>query len=421
MRVDLRYGDGSLPLELDSGLSIEQLLPKTVTKHPNALSELLRVQESPIDSPSLSERVSEVDSIAIVVNRLEHHRLIQDFLLSLLSSVETFAFDPDNVSIIYPVLPGERVMKDEIDDLLGNPEARGPMLVLHRPEKEADLNHIGETPRYSTPVYINEAFLCADLKIGLGEIRPDVFYGATGGRMSVIPSASGMKTINRNAKLRVGKTIGQFIMETPSCIDMLEIAQIAGLGFVVNAVLDWQGNLAQVVAGDSRSSWKSGIESAFRLANTDYTRKADIAVVSAGGNPLDNTLYDAIDSLYPAFEVTEHGASIVLVAECSDDVGPDGFLRGMSEYSSEEEVLIASDTNFELGMEKAHFFWNVLKSRNVIICSSLREPLVEERLHCTAVKDPQEGLEAAQSMLASSKKVAILNDGSRTTPRLRNP
>ena len=421
MRVDLRYGEGSLPFELDSNLSIEQLLPKTVAKHPNVLSELLRVQESPIDSPPLSERVSEVDSIAIVVNRLEHHKLIEDFLLSLLSSVETFAFDPDNVTIVYPLLPRERVMKDEVNDLLGNPEARGHMLVLHRPEKEADLNHIGETPSYSTPVYVNEAFLCADLKIGLGEIRPDVFYGATGGRMSVIPSVSGSKTINRNAKLRVGKTIGHFMMETPSCIDMLEVAQIAGLDFIINAVLDWRGNLAQVVAGDSRSSWKSGIESAFRIASVEYTRKADIAIVSAGGNPLDNTLYDAIDCLYPALEVTEHGASIILLAECNGDVGPNGFLRGMSEYSSEQEVLIASDTNFEFGMEKAYFFWNVLNSRNVIICSRLRESLVEERLHCTAVKDPQEGLEAAQSMLASSKKVVILNDASRTTPRFQNP
>jgi nickel-dependent lactate racemase len=211
------------------------------------------------------------------------------------------------------------------------------------------------------------------------------------------------------------------MMETPSCIDMLEIAQIAGLDFIINAVLDWQGNLAQVVAGNSRSSWKSGLDSAFRIASVEYTRKADIAIVSAGGNPLDNTLYDAIDCLYPALEVTEHGASIVLLAECSEDVGPNGFLRGMSEYSSAQEVLIASDTNFEFGMEKAYFFWNVLNSRNVIMCSRLHESLVEERLHCTAVKDPQEGLEAAQSMLASSKKVAILNDGLRTTPRLRNP
>ena len=142
--------------------------------------------------------------------------------------------------------------------------------------------------------------------------------------------------------------------------------------------------------------------------------------MSAGGNHFDTTLYDAIDSLYSACEATEHGGAIVLVAECGEEVGPNGLIRGMSEFASEAEVLTAAETNFEIGFEKARFLWNVLSSRNVVICSRLRKSLVEERLHCTAVKDPQEGLEVAQSMLASSNKLAILNDGLRTTPKLSN-
>ncbi|MFX1606616.1 MAG: lactate racemase domain-containing protein [Promethearchaeota archaeon] len=418
MRFDLRYGEGSLPLELSDRFSIEQIVPQTVTEHPNIASELLRVLESPTDSLPFSERVSEVDSIAIVVNRIEHHEHMEELLHFLLNSVETFSFNPDNVTIIYPPIHEDRISKTDVDDLLGNPESRGHILILHNPDNKSSLKLVGETPSYSTPVLINEGFLCADMKIGVGEIRPDVFYGATGGRMSVIPSVTGMRTVVRNAKLRTTKEIGQFNLETPSCIDMMEISQIAGLDFIVNSVLDWQGNLAHIVAGNPISSWLSGVESAKRLAKANYSRRADIAVVSSGGSPHDITLYDAIDSLYPACEITEHGGSIVLVAECSGEVGPKGFIRGISEFTTEEGVLTATETNFELGMEKARFFWNVLSSRNIVICSRLRESLVEERLHCTAVKDPQEGFEAAQNMLVSSKKVAIMNDGLRNTPML---
>ena len=201
---------------------------------------------------------------------------------------------------------------------------------------------------------------------------------------------------------------------------MLEITQLAGLDFTINSVSDWQGNLAHIVAGDPFSSWKSGVTYSTSLARAEYHRRADIVIVSAGGSPYDTTLYDAIDSLYPACEATEHGGSIVLVAECGGEVGPKGFIRGMSEFASADEVLTDSETNFEIGLEKARFFWNVLSSRNVVICSRLRESLVEERLHCNAVKDPQEGLEVAQSLLASSKKVAVLNDGIRTVPVLPN-
>ncbi len=418
MRVDLRYGDGSLPLDLSDRFSIDQIVPQTVTAHPNTSSELLRVIESPLDSRPFSRMVSEVDSIAIVVNRMEHRLLVTELLHSLLRSVETFALNPDNVIIIYPTI--ERISKTEIDDHLDNPESRGYSLTLHNPNNKSSLKYVGETPTYSTPVQINEGYLCADMKIGLGEIQPDVFCGATGGRMSVIPSVSGRRTINRNTKLQATKQIGQLKMETPSCKDMLEISQLAGLDFIVNIVSDWQGNLAHIVAGDSFTSWMSGVNSAAVLAKADYSRHADIAIVSAGGSPNDATLYDAIDCLYSAYEVTEQGGSIVLIAECSREVGPKGFLHGMSEFSTEEEVITAAETNFEFGMEKARFLWNVLRSRNIVICSRLRNSLIEERLHCTAVKDPQEGLEAAQNMLASCKKVAILNHGLRIAPKLLN-
>ncbi len=420
MRVDLRYGEGSLPLELSDRFSIEQIIPQTVPEHPNIASELLRVIESPIDSLPFSQRVSEVDSIVIVVNRIEHKELMEELLHSLLNSVETFSFNPDNVSIIYPLLSDERISKSEVDDILGNPESRGHLLTLHKPDAKPTLKTVGETPSFSTPVQVSEHYLCADMKIGLGEIRPDVFYGATGGRMSVIPSVSGKRTITRNAKLRATGDVGQFKLDTPSCVDMLEITQLAGLDFTINSVSDWNGNLAHIVAGDSLSSWRSGVTHSISLAKADFHRRADIVIVSAGGSPHDTTLYDAIDSLYPACEATEHGGSIVLVAECGGEVGPKGFTRGMSEFSSADDVLTDCEINFEIGLEKAHFFWSVLSSRNVVICSRLRESLVEERLHCTAVKDPQEGLEAAQNMLASSKKVAILNDGFRTTPVLSN-
>ncbi|MFW9789028.1 MAG: lactate racemase domain-containing protein [Candidatus Thorarchaeota archaeon] len=418
MRVDLRYGEGSLPLELDPRISIEQIHPQTVTEHPDLKSELLRVIESPLDSLPFSQRVSEVDSIAIVVNRIEHHELMEEMLHSLLNSVETFSFNRDNVSIFYPIPMGLRISKSEIDDLLGNPESRGHLLILHNPVDIAASKMIGETPSYSTPVHVNEGYLCSDMKIGMGEIRPDVFYGATGGRMSVIPSVSGRRTIKRNAKLQTTGPVGPFNLESPSCVDMTEIAKLAGLDFIVNSVSDWQGNLAHIVAGNPYSSWREGVKYSENLAKAEYTRHADIAIVSAGGYPHDMTLYDAIDSLQSAYEATEHGGAIVLVAECSEDVGPKGFLRGMSEFSTEAEILTEAETDFELGMEKARFLRNVLGSRKIVICSRLRKSLVEERLHCTAVKEPQEGLEAAQNMLASSKKMAILNDGIRTVPKL---
>ncbi|MFW9793910.1 MAG: lactate racemase domain-containing protein, partial [Candidatus Thorarchaeota archaeon] len=375
MRVDLRYGEGSLPLELDP--SAEHTTPQAVDVHPNIAAELLRVIENPIDSSPLSKLVSEANSVAIVVNKIEHTKLVQELLDYLLNSVETFSFNPDDITIIYPIDPEQRVTSTEIDNLLGYPESRGHSLVLHNPHSKENLNLVGETPSNSTPVLVNERFLCADVKIGLGEIRPDVFVGATGGRMSVLPYVSGSRTIKKNAKLRTTQAIGPFELTTPACVDMTEASQLSGLDFIANYVSDWKGNVAHIFAGNPYSSWEKGVSSARTLASADFTRRADIAIVSAGGFSADGTLYEAIDSLHSACEVTENGSAIVLVAECSNGVGPSGFARGVSEFTSEEEVSVASQTGFEIGFDKAQFFWNVLTRRKIVVCSRLRSSLIE--------------------------------------------
>ena len=286
MRVDLRYGEGSLPIELDS--STENIVPRTVDVHPNTSAELLRVLEDPIDSPPLSKIVSEANSISIVVNRIEHPNLVQNMLHFLLNSVETFSFNPDDITILYAPNPEQRVSSYEIDEMLGSPESRGHSFVLHD-SKSKDLKLVGETPSHSTPVVINERFLCADVKIGLGEIRPDVFTGASGGRMSVLPYVSGDRTIRRNAKLRSVGDSSPFSISTPSCIDMIEASKLSGLDFIANYVADWQGNVAHIFAGNPYTSWETGVDAAEPLARAIFGRRADIAIVSAGGFPCDLT------------------------------------------------------------------------------------------------------------------------------------
>ncbi len=418
MRIDLRYGEGSLQLDLNT--SVESIAPQTIDRIPDSSAELLRVLENPIDSRPLSKLVSDANSISIVVNHIEHPELVRNLLHFLLNSVETFSSNPDDITIIYPVDSEQRITSSEIDDLLGSPESRGHSLVLHNPRSKENLTLVGETPSNSTPVLLNERFLRADLKIGLGEIRPDVFVGATGGRMSVLPYVSGNRTITRNAKLRTIRDFGPFALTTPACVDMTEASQLGGLDFIVNYVSDWKGNVAHIFAGHPYSSWESGIGTAKTLASADFTRRADIAFVSAGGLPYDRTLYEAIASIYAAYDVTENGGAIVLVAECSNGVGPKGFERGISEFSSENEVSAASETGFEVGFDKAQFFWNVLTSRKLVICSQLRTSFVEEQLRCKAVRNPQDGLEVAKHMLPSNKKIAVIPDGIRTVPHFNS-
>jgi nickel-dependent lactate racemase len=416
VRIDLRYGAGFLPLEIPQRFAADVVTPRTIIEQRDLMHEVNRTLESPPDSEPLSEMMKNAETVAVVVNSEQDVGLNRRLLDILLGILETTMTDPGNVTILFSSDAGTNAKHSDTDRMLGEPTARGHHLLLHDANEAEALCYLGDTATYSTPVTVNRALAEADFRIGIGTIRCNVFVGSTGGRMSVMPHACGFKTIARSTKLQATHPVGPFMIGSAACVDMDEISRIANLDFILNAVPDWQDNIAAIIAGEPYRSWSRGVNVAKALTEIPVQHRADIAVVSPGGESSDSTLYDAVDSLYAAHEATEYGGTILLVAECVDGPGRIGFLKGVSECKSASEVEIAAETGYESGMEKARFFWSILASRSLIICSRLRESLVTERLHGMAVRDPQEGLELARSKIVSTPRVAVIPQGNRTLP-----
>ncbi|MHA2601228.1 MAG: hypothetical protein AM324_003745, partial [Candidatus Thorarchaeota archaeon SMTZ1-83] len=186
--------------------------------------------------------------------------------------------------------------------------------------------------------------------------------------------------------------------------------------FILNSVEDWKGTVAEVYSGSPTESWELGVSAAQSLANVALGQRYDIAVVSAGGFPSDGTLYSAVEALNAGFQATRRDGVIVLVAECSMGVGPDGFLNGVSRSGSERDLLLQVEPGFEVGNERARYFLKVLESRSLILCSRMRSSLVEENMHCIPVRDLEEGLEVAQELTTTRARIAAFVDGTRTNP-----
>ena len=416
----MRYGAGSLPLEVPERIPCDIMLPLTLEKNGDIERSFINAIEKPIGSDSLTHLVSLADSIAVVVNGDLDVEPIPLLLNKLIDFFQASISPPNELLVIYTVGSKHSESIDTATKRLGIDERDGYQLILHDVMSNDNLSFLGETPTYCTPLHINSAFANSELKIGLGAIRSNIFTGATGGRMSILPYCSGIKSITRNTKLQATHLVGPFVTDTAACTDLVEASQLACLDFIINAIPDWQNNLNDIVAGNPYTAWDKGVRHAKSMTDSPYKRKADIAIVSAGGSIYDQTLFDAVDALQAGKEATEHGGVIVLVAECADGPGSEGFMRGVSECSSSKEVSLLAETSFELGLEKSRFFWDILHSRKVIICSRLRESLIAERFHCTAVKDPHEGYELARSLIVSNPSIAVIPHGIRTLPVMRN-
>ncbi len=419
MRFNLQYGAGSLPLEINGRLNVDVIKPRTIVDIPNS-NIIMNCLESPENSQSLSKLTTNIKSVAIAVTDPDDSRISTYLLDSLLEFLSSQIPDSDNISIIYPNYFNYPDNSSEWIKLLNKANKQGCVVIPHDPNSFEHLQFVGVTPTYSTPVHVNKAFVQAELRIGIGTIRSNVFVGATGGRMSVIPGCAGNKSIERNLKLQAIHPIEPYSIESASCLDLEEASRLAGLDFILNAVPDCEGHIAHIASGNPYTSWQSSIKAVHEVSKTQMQCRADITVVSAGGLNHDKTLYDALDVLYPAYEATEQGGVIILVAECPGGVGPIGFLKGVSECTTESEVEILSQTGYEIGMEKARFLWWILSSRKVILCSRLRESLVTERLHCLAVRDPQEGIDLARRQIVTQPRIAIIPQGMITVPVLKS-
>ena len=420
MRFDFRYGDGLLPLDVSGRLAVETLLPTSVGKSIDTERTIIDALEKPLDSSPFSQITSQADSVAIVVNGGHDYELISVLLSTVLESFRTSISGPTSTSIIYPMDFLHSTPQDAPSNLMGLHEQSGYHQILHNPRQSEDLCLVGETPTHCTPVYVNKALMDAEIKIGIGTIRSNVLVGATGGRMSVLPYSSGIRSISRNYKIQATNSSGPFVTDSAACIDLEEASRLACLDFIINAIPDWKDNFNGVIAGNPYTAWHKGVVTAKSMTETYFHHKADIAIVSAGGSPNDRTLYDAVDALHAGKEATEHGGVIVLVAECIEGPGPEGFIKGVSECASREELSLLAETGFEIGMEKSRFFVDIMNSRKIIICSRMRQSLVSERFKCTAVKDPQEGFEVAKNSIVSSPRIAVIPHGMRTLPVMKN-
>jgi len=415
MRYDLQYGVGFLHIEVNDRIKTELVKPPTIVDLPSN-NIIMNSLEHPEDSQPLSKLVTNAQSVTIVVTSHDDNETAAALLQTLLSSLSSKISDTEGVSLIYPSTFDSLNHESETLEKIQKAEDEGCALIPHNPNSSEILEFVGVTPTNSTPVHVNKAFVKSELKIGVGTISPSVLTGATGGRMAVIPGCAGSKSIERNSKLQAISPLRPYTINNEICLDLEEASRLAGLDFILNAVSDCDGHIAHIAAGDPYTSWKNSIKTMHDFSEASIRYKADITVVSAGGSRYDRTFFDALDALYPACQSTEQGGVIVLVAECPDGVGPKGFLKGVSECTTESDVAMLSQTRYEYGMEKARLLWNVLSSRKVILCSKLREPLVSERLHCFAVHDPQEGLALARDLIVSKPRMAIIPQGMKTIP-----
>lgn len=153
----------------------------------------------------------------------------------------------ENITFFVAIGVHRPATEDEMRCALG--ELYGKVTcVNHTPFDKDNLIYLGDSSN-GMPVTVNRRAYECDVHVQIGKVEPHEFAGFSGGRKSVLPGISSEETIRINHRperiLDPNAAIGK-IDGNPVSDDMIEAAELFGIDFGVNCILNNEMKIAAV-------------------------------------------------------------------------------------------------------------------------------------------------------------------------------
>lgn len=376
MRIELKYGGGSLPLELPDSVHVDIYEPKSAEPLADPVEKLHAVLDAPLGCLPLEAREAP-RSVAIAVpdetRPFPVKLLLPPLLDRLFAAWPTLTGEDVTVIIgggLHPPADAAHIARVLPEDL------RGCRVVAHDAE-HSPLVSFGHTSR-GTPVELNAAFGEAELKIVMGMVDTHQFVGFTGGAKGAVIGCASAAAIAANHKmLRDPNAVAGAIDDNPVRLDLNESGELAGIAMAVNVVLDAAKRPVAVLAGLPVLVMREASRVTAELYGLAFSEPYDIVVASCGGKPKDICLYQAQKGLNSAMQCAKKGGHILLAAQCEQDIGDDVYFEYVSRFPSVPALMADFESReFRMGAHKAYLFARATLQYDVMIHSDLSAELL---------------------------------------------
>jgi len=417
VEVWLPYGKSEVCLTISADRLLGSIEPKSKPSPSDLTAELKNALEKPLGCSRLSKIAKPGSNVVIVLDKDVAGLPIPHVLSNMMEELELGGVKRSDITAILGSGTGKPLTPNEVKQILVETPT-DLQIEVHNPEDEETLVEVGTTDR-RTRVLLNKKIVDSDLRILIGRIDLHPYAGCSGGRQTVITAAGGVRTLHHNYTLAVDRysRVGN-LDNNPVHLDMVEAAKIAKVDFTMNFVADSDDKDLKVFGGSLESAFSDGVKYVESLYCVPVEEKADIVVVSSGGQPYDLDLYGALESIERAVRVVRDGGVIVLVAECSKGYGTSRFYRWVEELDSIEAVKSETRKHFTYGLHKVAQLIHVLNNVKVVLVSTLPETISTRVFRFKVAKSAGDGLDLAYRFAGRRAKVWVLPQAMETLPTL---
>jgi lactate racemase len=419
MHLDLAYGTGKMTAELGWGRVLGTLdiadtppLPDIDVAIQDALDRPAGLAADPFAAMKPGDRVTVVVSDSFRKTRVER------VLPHLLSRMSAAGVRDEDITFLYATGTHRGPTPAEAEAILGPEVFRrfGARAVTHDPRDDASLVHLGTTSR-GTPVRLNRLVVETDHLVVTGTVVLHYFGGFGGGRKALLPGVAGVDAIAANHAMNLHPTEDTLdpavriatLDGNPVAEDMLEGALMVPVRLLVNTVLDRNGEIAGVFAGDLVAAHRDACAFAARLYRAPIREQADLVIAAAGNT---RNFVQTHKALYNAHQAMKPGGRIVLLARCEEGLGGEQFtqwLRLGSRAAIIARLRVQSEINGQTALS------TIEKAPNAILVTDMPEGEVA-KLGAGRAETLGQALEIARGQLPPEPTVYIMPAAAYTVP-----
>lgn len=376
--TELRYGKTNFYFEFDA--SRFDLLVPAAARPTLSDAEINFRLDDPIGSAPIDEQVGFGDKVLIVVPDATRQAACGQVVNLLVRRLIAAGVGPGSISIIFATGIHRAVTEAERSDILTPFISQRIKTLDHAPRDLARLVRVGVTTG-GVPIELNRALFENDHVILIGGVAYHYFAGFTGGRKLVCPGLASSRTIAGTHKLafdcekrarRLGVGPG-LLQGNPVHEAFIEAASNARPGFLINTIVDTQGNLLDLYCGDWIQSHEHASRAFAKRNSAVINEKRPLVIASCGGFPSDINMIQAHKTLEAASKASSEGGTIVLLAECRDGLGREDFLKWFDNGTSDELATRLCES-YQVNGQTAWSLFRMTERFDVRLVSEIPEP-----------------------------------------------
>lgn len=414
MRIRFSYGKQGLELDLPEDRNVQVLRARTIPPLPNVDHAVREAIEHTIESPPLAEMARGRRNACIVISDITRPIPNREMLPAILQTLEASGVPRGRITILIATGIHRPNEGDELVHLVGPEIARDFRCVNHFSQREGECRLIGEVR--GMPIWINQKYLDADLKILTGLVEPHFWAGFSGGFKAILPGIASIETMRHMHGMEMidacmancGILDGNVFHETG-----LQVAGLAGADFIVNVTVDEAKRPTGIFTGDVKAAHHAAAKLCERATAFQLDEPADLVIASNGGFPLDLTFYQAAKAMTIAWMLLKESGQSLIVAECAEGVGSAHYRALLDEAESPRHLLDL--------LARPGFFrpdqWNAQVSARILLENRVgvhAAGVPESRLRhygFEPVSDPQAWLDRRLAELPRDARIIAIPDG----------